>query len=265
MQLPLITDTFSPLVVFVVFFLLMLLFFEVGFKIGKWRKQVRANEDKSAEPMIGGVLGLLAFVLAFSFNIAANRNEVRKQNVLNDANAISTAFLKAELMNEPQRSSIKSQLIAYTELRAEVAHQRDVDTFRKRLEAMQVAIWKTFASIPVTERSAVFNSLGSSLNEVFDIHEKRVNDALYNRMGNNVWIIIFAMMFLSMLMLGVRAGFSEKKSYVTLYPFVLTLTLMVYLITDLDNPTAGLFRVSQQPMLDTLDTIRHFDAAPALP
>jgi len=259
----LLLDTFSPFLVFLIFFLLMLLFFEGGFKIGKWRKRLRANEDKSAEPMIGGVLGLLAFVLAFSFNIAANRYELRKQNVVSDANAVSTAFLRADLVPEPQRSVIKSRLIAYAGLRADTENLRDLESLRSRLEALQISMWKTLASISPKERTAVFNALASALNTVYDIHEKRLNDALYNRMGNKVWFIIFTITFLSTFMLGVRAGFSEKKSYVTLIPFTLALTLMVYLVTDLDSPQSGLFRVSQQPMLDTLAAIRQYDSAPA--
>ncbi len=259
MQPPLLFDTLPPYAVFIVFFVLMLFFFESGFRIGKWRKMLKANEDKAAEPMIGGVLGLLAFVLAFSFNIASSRYEIRKENVVTDANTITTAFFRADLIPEPQRSAVKARLIAYTKLRADVLNQTDLKTFLKRLSTMQVDIWKTLSTVPAGERNAVFNALASALTAVFDIHEKRINDAIYNRMGNNIWFIIFSITFLSMFMLGVRAGFSEKKTYVTLFPFILALTLMVYLITDLDNPQAGFFRVSQQPILDALSQIKHFD------
>ena len=259
-----LTESFSPLMVFVIFFTVAMLFFEIGFFIGKWRKRVQTSEEKVAEPMIGGVLGLLAFVLAFSFNIASGHYETRKQNVLEDANAISTAFLRADLITEPQRSAIKSQLIAYTQLRADLLkHQDNLPALLNQVEAVQIKLWKTLAGVPPQDRTPLLTSLSAALTSVFDIHEKRINDAIYNRMGNNIWFIIFSITFLSTFMLGVRSGFTGKKSYVTLLPFISALTLMIYLITDLDVPQRGLFRVSQQPIFDTLLFIEQYDEAPA--
>jgi hypothetical protein len=176
------TELFNPLIVFLTFFGTTLLFFEIGFKVGQWRKRKQYSEDKVAEPMIGGVLGLLAFVLAFSFNIATNHYETRRGNVVSDANAISTAFLRAELIAEPQRSVIKNSLITYAQLRADVVSQKqDIDTVGPRIQSLQNKMWSTLASIPSNERNAVFNALASSLTDVFDIHEKRISDAIYNR------------------------------------------------------------------------------------
>lgn len=255
-------ETFSPVVVFLIFFAVALIFFELGFLIGKWRKRIQTSEEKVAEPMIGGVLGLLAFVLAFSFNIASNHYETRKANVVSDANAVSTAFLRMELIPEPQRAAIKSDLIAYSELRADVVNRmQDMHALTARLQALQIRMWQTLSSVPADERNAVYNALAGALTALFDIHEKRISDAIYNRMGNNIWFIIFSITFLSTLMLGMRSGFTGKKSYVTLLPFVVALTLMIYLITDLDSPQAGVFRVTQQPMLDALSFIKEYDGA----
>lgn len=57
---------------------------------------------------------------------------------------------------------------------------------------MQTGMWKTLATIPQAERTAVFNAQASALTNLFDIHEKRINDGLYNRMGNKICSILSA-------------------------------------------------------------------------
>jgi len=248
-----------------VFFVLQLLFFEGGYRFGIWRKRVQGQEAKVAETMVAGIFGLLTFVLVFTFNIAANRFEVRKQNVVNDANAIKTAFLKADLISEPQRSDIKSALISYTDLRMNVGPGKDQQVLLNRLSAMQTAMWKDLAALVAREKNPLNNALASALNTVYDLHNKRIYDSIYNRIGTNTWSIITLISVLSFMMLGLRAGFAENKSYVTLLPFVLAISAMVYLVGDLDTPQEGLFRVTQQPMLDALATMHSYDAAPLLP
>ena len=69
--------------------------------------------------VVGATLGLLAFLLAFTFGMAASRYDTRKQLVLQEANAIGTTYLRAEFLQEPQRSDIRNVLREYAALRAQ--------------------------------------------------------------------------------------------------------------------------------------------------
>lgn len=248
-----------------VFFVLLLLAFEGGYRFGRWRKSVQLQEAKVAEPMVAGIFGLLTFVLVFTFNIASNRYGDRKMNVVNDANAITTAFLRADLVSDPQRSAIKKALIAYTEILANLEKYDDQQALRNRLKTMQLRMWKALAGLSAKGHTPLNSALATALNTAFEIHSKRVYASIYNRFSDRVWYIITVISVLSFLMLGIRAGFSDNKSYITLLPFVLAISVMVYLIGDLDIPQAGIFKVSQQPMLDALSTIRSYDAISSLP
>jgi len=77
----------------------MLAFYEVGCQLGFHAK---TRQDKEAPtslgPMVGGLLGMLAFVLAFTFSMALTQHDHRKQTVLEEANSIGTAYLRSDLI-----------------------------------------------------------------------------------------------------------------------------------------------------------------------
>src|SRR5205085_6832202 len=105
-------------------FALMLLT-AAGGQLLRRRQDRRAKRaERESEPsiaqegyLLGGVLGLLALMLAFTFGMALNRYEARRQLVTQEANAIGTAYLRAQLLDEPYRGSLSKLLVVYTENR----------------------------------------------------------------------------------------------------------------------------------------------------
>jgi hypothetical protein len=89
----------------------VLLAVEAGFRLGRWRHQ-RSEQEK--EPpvgaMVGAILGLLAFPLAFTFGLAASRFDTRRELVLDEANAIGRTYLRAALLpaSIPGRKRLRS-------------------------------------------------------------------------------------------------------------------------------------------------------------
>src|SRR3954452_2841676 len=77
----------------------------------------QAAEDGEQGTMISAVLGLLALLVAFTFSIAIDRFDTRRANVLNEANAIGTTYLRAQLLEQPYRGRISQLLIRYTDNR----------------------------------------------------------------------------------------------------------------------------------------------------
>ena len=65
--------------------------------------------------VVSAVLGLLAFLLGFAFSLATDRFETRRHLVLEESNAIGTAFLRAQLLGEPHRARLSDLLVRYTE------------------------------------------------------------------------------------------------------------------------------------------------------
>src|SRR3954471_5439291 len=81
--------------------LLILIGVEAGFALGRRAARRSADEKESPAAAMGGaVLGLVAFILAFTFGIASTRYDTRKQLVRDEANAIRTAYMRAEFLQE---------------------------------------------------------------------------------------------------------------------------------------------------------------------
>src|SRR5215472_15017239 len=118
---------FLPLwALFIVILLIVLLSVEFGYRLGKYRRR-RREEEKEAPlgTMVGATLGLLAFILAFTFGLAAARFDTRRQILLDEANAIGTTYLRAGIL--PERcEKIRGLLRDYVGARLEAVRSGNV-------------------------------------------------------------------------------------------------------------------------------------------
>src|SRR5262245_15814690 len=99
---------------------LILLTVEAGFRAGRWRRQHAEREGETpVSAIVAALLGLLAFLLAFTFGMAASRFDTRRELVLDEANAIGTTYLRAALLPEPHRKETRTLLRDYVDVRLE--------------------------------------------------------------------------------------------------------------------------------------------------
>src|SRR3954447_22604714 len=98
-------------VVFLLFAVLTLACYEIGFRIGRWWQDREPGEQEGPTDMlVGSLLALVAFLLAVTMGMAADRFDTRRNNVLASANAISTAYLQASYLPEPDAESLRETL-----------------------------------------------------------------------------------------------------------------------------------------------------------
>src|SRR5258705_12040057 len=112
---------FAIALMFLIPFVLVLIPILLGQRYGLYRK--RKSEDAQHAPVgavVGAAFGLLAFMLAITFQIAANRYDARKQLLLEEVTKIRTAYLRAGLIPEPYGSSTKKLLVEYVDLRVDL-------------------------------------------------------------------------------------------------------------------------------------------------
>ena len=128
------TDNFCSLI-------LMLLMLEIGFRLGRSRqdKKVKA-QTAQVRALMGATLGLLAFMLAFTFASAQNHFEQRIQLQIDEAMLSKKAFMRADLATEPARSELRALLLEYSELRVNLKQMvRRGDSEQAAREAEQMA------------------------------------------------------------------------------------------------------------------------------
>jgi hypothetical protein len=251
-------DSIPSYILDISIFLILLLFVEIGYLIGKYKRSTNDKEaGKAIGPAAASILGLLAFLIAFAFNMAAGKFDTRKQNVLLEANAIGTAYLRADFLKDPYKSRIKDLLRVYVDNRLEIltnVTDKDTKYLAKSLE-IHDHLWEEALLASEDANNATIALMAESLNELFDIHSNRVAASVYNRFAWNIWLMLFAVGALGMLMVGIQNGLSGPKRYFGIIPLVLAFTISFALIEDLDSPQRGMFKVGHQSIIDVKNSI----------
>src|ERR1700756_2214020 len=93
---------------------------EIGYRLSLRRsKDATADGDVPVGTMVAAILALLAFMLAFTFSVATTRFEERRTLVVKEANAVGTAYLRTDILEEPSKTNLKTLLRKYVAVRAE--------------------------------------------------------------------------------------------------------------------------------------------------
>ena len=217
-----------------------------GFLTGKHR---RANLLAAGKPVdqvvgettLGAVLALLSLLLAFSFGNALSLAQERKAVLVQEAAALSTAFLRTDYLPEPGRTKLRTALLEYAETRL----LTDQETFRS-LEALQRFIGTSLeaqsklwpitlnaTSDPVPPPLKTF--VAASINEVLDAHLDRTR-TFSNPVSHVTQSMILSLALASLFLLGNRAGLVGRE--LTWRTFVFSGFLFVVLLTISDTMRA---------------------------
>jgi len=244
-------DAIPLWVLFLAMCLLIWLTLEGGYRLGRWRHaQTSEEKDAPVGAMVAAVLGLLAFMLAFTFSMAAARFEARRQVVLDEANAIGTTYLRAQLLPEPQRTEVARLLREYVDVRLRGVQEGNLAETVARSEQLHAQLWSQAAAAAERGRDPVTALFLQSLNEVIDLHATRVQVGLRSRIPASIWGSLFALALLGMAAMGYQAGLAATRRSPAIGLLILAFASAMFLIADLDRAHEGFLQVSQQAMVD---------------
>ncbi len=225
---------------------------DVGYRLGKWRHS-RALEEKEAPvaAMVASVLGLLAFILAFTFSTAASRFDARRQAVLHEANAIGTTYLRTRLLPKPAADEFAAFLVRYTELRTYKMTPENIGELLVESERLHDEMWsKAVEAAEKDPGSIMAGLLIESMNETIDLHSERVFVGLYSRIPAVIWLMLLGLTVLGMISVGYQSGLTATRRSPEMFLFLLAFSCVLYLIIDLDRAHEGLLRISQRPIIE---------------
>ena len=239
-------------VLFIVLLLANLFLDECGFRAGRWRAERPEKEsDSTISAIVASELGLLAFMLAFSFGIVSSRFDLRRTTYLNEANAIKTAYLRAGMLPPDQRTPIRDLLRDYVDVRIQLAKDLPTDQVLHRSEEIQEQLWtKALAAAEGDSQSWTTESFVQSLNEVINVHAMRVMASLRNRMPMAAWTVLFGVGFLSFFTMGYQSGLTKASRSPATIVMAVTFVAVIWLVADLDRPGEGFLHAGQEPLID---------------
>ena len=234
--------------IFLALLALIALCLRTGWWVGRRRLATlgeSANEGLGA--VDGAIFGMMGLLLAFTFTGAASRFDTRRDLIVQETNAIGTAWLRLDLLQQAPRDQARELFRRYLDQRLDV--YRDV-TDEARTEqsiaasaALQAQIWNlAMAQTKEDKSQPLAQTLLPPLNDMFDIAGARI---LATRMHPHP--TIFGMLLALVLVSAFLVGFSQakvaKQSRSHFLGFALTTALALYIILDLEYPRIGVIRV----------------------
>jgi hypothetical protein len=197
-----------------------------------------------------GLFVLVSLLVGFTLALAAARYSERRSLLVEEANAIDVSYLRAETLTTPSSGiEAKRLLRQYVDARLDVANAGlDVsraETAENHARQLQVQLWDGLLVITKTDRSAVAAAYMSSLNEVMDIHDKRIASR-ENRIPIVVWLLIFSVATIAVFARGLTL---TRRFWLTVVLAPLTIAITVTLIADLDTPSSGFIQTDQRALM----------------
>src|SRR5262245_34715810 len=234
----------------------VLLSVEIGYRLGRYRHKVASREkEEPVGAMVGSTLGLLAFLLAFTFGLAATGYNARQDVVVAEANAIGKTYLRAAMLPE-HRDELRALLRDYVDVRLEIVRPGLLTPGVRRSEELQTQMWSRAAALGVKNPGSVVVGLFvQSLNEVIDLHARRLAAGLDSRIPGVIWAGLYGVAALSLAGIGYQSGVAGTSRSLEIVAVALAFSLVIWLIADLDRPGEGLLTVSQQAMVDLRSSI----------
>jgi len=224
---------------------------ELGFRAAHYRKQRSADEPEAPSAgMVGATLGLLAFMLAFTFGLAGSRFESRRQLVQTEANAISTTYLRTDLLPDPMRTDAQALLKEYVDARLVGTTPGKLMESISKSEEIQRRLWSQAVLALQKEKSVSTSLFSQSVTQLLELHSQRITAGLRSRIPAAIWIGLYLVLILAMAAVGYQEGMASKRRSIAVITLVCGFSIVLFLITDLDRPGQGYLQVSQEAMMD---------------
>jgi hypothetical protein len=231
--------------------------------------RVRHLTDDLKEPfgiLQGALLGLVGLLLAFGLSLAVSRYESRRANVVTEANAIGTTYLRAQTLPEPIRSRSLDLLVRYARSAVRLSHRvpgsSEARAAAAAEEQLQRQLWALAGdALEAAPTASAPRLYVETLNEMIDDEAVRVA-ALGNRVPTAVLVLE---------VLGSAVALALLAAYLALVgrgvvAVVLASALVAFLLlvtTDLDRPTRGMITVPDTALTNELESMTQPPAAAA--
>jgi hypothetical protein len=203
--------------------------------------------------MEGVIFGLLSLLIAFEFSGAGSRFDKRRDLIVQEANAIGTAYLRIDLLPAAVQPALRDDFRKYLDSRlASYQALPDLKAAKAGLErstAIQARIWNRALQATKTvdtNGNAVTSLVLSSLNDMFDITTTRAV-ALQTHPPAPVFVMLTIMVLAGALLAGYVTASSETTNWFHVVTFAVLLPLAIYITIDYEYPRGGLIRI------DTVD------------
>jgi hypothetical protein len=244
-----------PIVVLVVSFLVFWFAAWIG---SSFRRKKGYPEDQYPEEfrfILGSILTLLGLIIGFTFSMALSRYDQRKNYEEQEANAIGTEYVRADLLPSDEAAKLRTLLRTYLDQRILLYKTRRPKKLREldaHIEQLQVNMWSVVAQYGASERSPVTALVVSGMNDVLN-SQSYTQASWWNRIPTAAWAFMIVISIFCNLLIG-YATHKTKPFLFLVLPVALSISF--FLIADIDSPRGGAILVRPQNLESLANSLR---------
>jgi hypothetical protein len=230
---------------------------EIGFRLGRLYAPQDETLSKQLDVIRGASFALVAFLLGFAFSGAGTRFVDRLDVIVKEANALGTAWLRADVLPEPQRGELKAVLREYTADRVAILGGDSIDERRRlmgKVGGLHSRMWALGRDATQGNPPLAMLVL-PPLNDVIDLHTTHVAAAL-RHLPLPILAVLLASTALVLALVGFSNGRVGRRFPMLDIVYTLLLAIALWMTVDLDHPREGIIRLTHQPLVDALAGMR---------
>lgn len=243
-----------PLAVFLFSLVVLWLSVQIGAKFGSKLHPIREEERDDIGLVINASLTLLALIIGFSFSMAVGRYDQRKNYEEEEANAIGTEYVRADLLPAADAAKIKELLTEYLQHRLVFFTTRDpqeLERINDETTNLQNQMWSVVQRDAAAQPTPIIGLVVSGMNDVLN-RQGYTQAAWWNRIPVGAWSLMVTLAVCCSLLIGYGAR-RKKGLLVTVLPFLVSIAF--FLIADIDSPRRGVIRVRPQNLISLSETL----------
>jgi hypothetical protein len=231
-----------PKLVFVVTFVSLSVAAWLGARL---RRHELTEEDRpDFNLVVGATLTLLGLIIGFSFSMALERYDLRKNYEEAEANAIGTEYVRADLLPQADAARVRDLLRQYTDLRIRFYQNVDTEELRKtnvETAKVQAELWMAASRPAMAQPSPVIALAVGGMNDVLN-SQGYTQAAWWNRISAAAWGLLLVIAIFS----NALVGYGSRRVDFKLCILPLVVAVSFFLIADIDSPRRGVIRVHAQ-------------------
>jgi len=244
----------NPFAVFVIAVLVQWGAAFIGDLLRRTIRPLKKDEREDFDTVLATSLTLLALIIGFTFSMAVSRYDQRKNYEEAEANAISTEYLRANLLPAEDAAKVRRFLKLYTDQRVEfyTGSSRTHGQTDPDLGKVQDELWSAVVRVAAAQPNPLLTLTVSGMNDVFNA-QADTRAAWLNRIPTAAWALMVLIAMFSNFLLGYR---ERSGGQLTLLVLPVIASIAFFLIADIDSPYSGVISVVPQNLLSTSEAMR---------
>jgi hypothetical protein len=230
---------------------------DIGFWLGSLTRSDDEPFDRQITLVRTSTAALVAFLVGFAFSGAASRYSNRVDIIVKEANALGTAYLRADTIAEPQRGELKAALKEYTADRVALLSRegRDqIEPLLAKVSGLHERMWS--AAITATQDNAPLMAVVlPPINEVIDMHSMHLAMAR-RHLPTPIMAVLLGTAAISLGIIGFGNGRIGRRFSLIDAVYGAVLAAALWMTIDMDYPGGGMIRVSSRPVVEALAAMK---------